>query len=150
MYKGIRKKINLKKKRKRKMENLQDLVHGFSFIGSLRPYSCPCTDLTTGQTDLSELEDAISCDLKVQLKFQTDFFCLCMPSTLHKYKCARQRDLQKDVSGFSSFGRLKTCRSTEKRIWANWRMQFHVIRKFKWSFKLIFFASVCHPRCTSI
>jgi hypothetical protein len=38
-------------------------------------------------------------------------FCLCMPSTLHKYKCARQCDLLKDVSGFSSFGRLKTCRS---------------------------------------
>jgi hypothetical protein len=38
----------------------------------------------------------------------------------------------------------------DKRIWANWRMQFHVIWKFNWSFKLIFFASVCHPRCTSI
>jgi hypothetical protein len=27
----------------------------------------------------------------------------------------------------------------EKQIWANWRMQFQVIGKFKWSLKLIFF-----------
>ncbi len=68
-----KKKINLEK-RKRTLENSQDFVHGFSFIGSFRPYSCPCIDWTTGQTDLSELEDAISCDLKVPVKFHTDFF----------------------------------------------------------------------------
>ncbi len=65
------------------MENLQDVVHGFSFIGSLGPYSCPCTDL-------SELEDAISCDRKVQVKFETDSFL--PPYVIHAaqvYKCAR-------------------------------------------------------------
>jgi hypothetical protein len=70
------------------------------------------------------------------MKFQTDFFNLCMPSTLHKYEWARQRDLQKDVSGFSAFGRLIWRR--EKRIWVNSRMEFHVMGKFNWSFKLIF------------
>jgi hypothetical protein len=97
-----------------------------------------------GKTDLSELENAISCDRKVQVTFQTFFFCLCMSSTLHKYI-----NVYHKVS-ISSFVRLETRRSTEKQIWANWRMQFHVIEKFKWRFKLFFFASVCHPRCTSI
>jgi hypothetical protein len=38
----------------------------------------------------------------------------------------------------------------EKQIWMNWRMQFHVMGIFKWSFKLIFFAFVCHQHCTNI
>jgi hypothetical protein len=84
-----KKKINFLK-RKRKIENLQGVVQGFSLIGSLGSYNCPCTDL-------SELEDAISCDRKVQVKFQTDFFCLCMSFTQQNYQCVPQSELQKDV-----------------------------------------------------
>jgi hypothetical protein len=90
------------------------------------------------------LENAISRDRKVQVTFQTFFFCLCMSSTLHKY-----RNVCHKVS-ISSFLRLETRRSTKKQIWANWKMQFHVIARFNWPFKHFFFASVCHPRCTSI
>jgi hypothetical protein len=96
------------------------------------------------KADLSELENAISRDRKVQVTFQTFFFRLCMSSTLHKYMNVCHK-----VS-ISAFLRLETRRSTKKQIWANWRMQFHVIGKFKWRFKHFFFASVCHPRCTSI
>jgi hypothetical protein len=62
MDKGIKSKKKKFFKRKRKRENIKDVVHGFSVIGSLGPDSCPCTDL-------SELRDAISCDRKVQGKF---------------------------------------------------------------------------------
>ncbi len=58
-------------------------MHGFSFIGNLGPYSSPCTDL-------SELEDVISCDRKVQVKFETGFFLpLYVIHAAQVYKCAR-------------------------------------------------------------
>jgi hypothetical protein len=50
---------------------------------------------STGKPDLTELENAISCDRKVQVKFQTDFFLpMYVIHAARVYKCARQRDLQ--------------------------------------------------------
>ncbi len=49
------------------------------------------TRRSTGKIDLSELENAISCDRKVQVKFEADFFLpLYVIHAAQVYKCERQ------------------------------------------------------------
>ncbi len=97
----------------------------------------------TGKPDLTELENAIPRDLKVQVKFQTDFFLALYVIHVHDNLTCKTMSLESP-----HFYVGKGVHRRKNQNWPNRIMQFHVIGKFKWSFKLIFFASMSST-CTT-